>query len=415
MSDKEVLIQVENISKKFCRKLKRSLWYGVKDLFAETLVRNRQYDLRKDEFWAVQDVSFELRRGEVLGIIGSNGAGKTTLLRMINGLIKPDKGKITVKGWVGALIALGAGFNPILTGRENIYVNAAVLGLSKQEIDKILDDIIEFADISDSIDTPVSYYSSGMRMRLGFAVAAHMNPDVLIIDEVLAVGDIKFQRKCSEQIRHLLKKNKTAVIIVSHNMLIIETITNRTALMDCGRLLFIGDTYQGIIKYNQLMLENFKEALSVLQENDVFDVSIIKTTLLNQHGNNVSTFSPKDSIKIVMIFFSKINLKNPVLTCRIWRDDGLEMVVERSSHYNTLLGEIRIGKGRIILEFIPIQLKTGRYRFGITVYDNDVSPYIPIGHYRQCNFEIIDDRAIGPDRGGVFNPFVKWEKIENHT
>lgn len=415
MNNSEILIKAENISKKFCRDLKQSLWYGMKDLSSEIIGRsNHRSRLRRDEFWALEDISFKVKRGEVLGIIGQNGAGKTTLLRLINGLIKPDRGRLTVRGRVGALIALGAGFNPVLTGRENIYINAAVLGLSKRKVDDVIGDIIDFADIGDAIDTPVSYYSSGMHVRLGFAVAAHLAPDVLLMDEVLAVGDIKFQRKCFGQIRNLLKEEKTAVIMVSHNMLVVETITDRTALIDNGKLLFVGDTQEGIIKYNKLMVENINEVPSTSQERNPFDISINKTILLNQNGEKVSIFSPRDSVKIVMEYDSRINLKKPVLTCRVWRDDGLEIIVERSSHYNSLLGEIRIGKGQVIIEFIPIQLKTGRYRFGITIYDSDDSPFIPFGHYRQCFFEIVDDRAIGPDRGGVFNPFVKWQRIKSY-
>ncbi|MEI8078291.1 MAG: ATP-binding cassette domain-containing protein, partial [bacterium] len=159
MSD--VLVSVDQVSKKFCRSLKKSLWYGVRDVASEILGGNqRERELRTGEFWAVKDVSFELKRGECLGLIGRNGAGKTTLLRMLNGLIKPDHGRITMRGRIGALIALGAGFNPVLTGRENIYVNGSVLGLAKREIDEKIGEIIDFAEIGEFIDTPVQNYSS---------------------------------------------------------------------------------------------------------------------------------------------------------------------------------------------------------------------------------------------------------------
>jgi lipopolysaccharide transport system ATP-binding protein len=205
----EVLVRVEGVSKKFCRSLKKSLWYGVCDIGAELNPFRRRVaevagsgllvagnssnpesselatsysppvtgeaGLRPGEFWAVNDVSFELRRGECLGLIGHNGAGKTTLLKMLNGLIKPDSGKITMRGRVGALIALGAGFNPILTGRENIYINGSVLGLSKKEIDEKIDEIIDFAEIGEFIDSPVQNYSSGMSVRLGFSIASQLD------------------------------------------------------------------------------------------------------------------------------------------------------------------------------------------------------------------------------------------------
>ena len=211
--------------------------------------------LRKDEFWAVKDVSFELKRGECLGLIGPNGAGKTTLLRMLNGLIKPDKGRIEMRGRIGALIALGAGFNPILTGRENIYVNAAVLGLSKKEIDAKFDEIVAFAELEKFIDAPVQSYSSGMTVRLGFAVATALDPDVLIIDEVLAVGDISFILKCFNRIDRILAN--TAVIFVSHNMPQVERICTKLILMKTGEVIHQSENvHGGLNKYYAMFYRN---------------------------------------------------------------------------------------------------------------------------------------------------------------
>jgi lipopolysaccharide transport system ATP-binding protein len=233
----ETLIKIEGVSKKFCKSLKKSLLYGMQDLTREVTGRKHggNGELRKDEFWAVNDVSFELRRGECLGLIGHNGAGKTTLLRMLNGLIKPDSGKIEMHGKIGALIALGAGFNPVLTGRENIYINASVLGLTKKEIDSKLDEVVDFAEINEFIDAPVQTYSSGMNVRLGFAVAAVMiEPDILFLDEVLAVGDIGFTIKCLNVVRKLTQK--AAVVFVSHNMQFISSFSTRVMLMERGNI-----------------------------------------------------------------------------------------------------------------------------------------------------------------------------------
>src|SRR5690606_14097631 len=232
----EILVKVENVSKKFCRNLKRSLWYGLQDIAGDILgfrqIRNDS--LRKDEFWAVKNVSFELRRGECLGLIGHNGAGKSTLLKMLNGLIKPDQGKIVMRGRIGALIELGAGFNPILSGRENVYVNGQVLGLTKREIDAKFKDIVDFSEIGEFIDAPVKSYSSGMKVRLGFAVAAQMEPDILIVDEVLAVGDIGFRIKCLNVIQQI--KKKASIILVSHTMQQISRICNRGIIMNKGEI-----------------------------------------------------------------------------------------------------------------------------------------------------------------------------------
>jgi lipopolysaccharide transport system ATP-binding protein len=234
MTITDTLVKVDGLSKKFCRSLKKSLWYGLRDLGNEICGRRHGGGLRPDEFWAVQDVSFELKRGECLGLIGRNGAGKTTLLRMLNGLIKPDAGRIEMRGRVGALIALGAGFNPILSGRENIYVNASVLGLSQRGIDAKIEEIIDFAEIGEFIDMPVQTYSSGMTVRLGFAVASTLKPDVLLLDEVLAVGDANFRSKCWRRIGELL--SDAAVILVSHEAYAISRVCDRAILLEKGRM-----------------------------------------------------------------------------------------------------------------------------------------------------------------------------------
>ena len=250
-SSADVLLTVENASKRFCRSLRRSLLYGLSDIasdFNPLKTGTGEVGLRKDEFWALHDVSCELRRGECLGLIGRNGAGKTTLLKMLTGLIKPDTGRITVRGRVGALIALGAGFNPLLTGRENIYINGSVLGFDKRRIDRQFDDIVDFAEVREFIDTPVQNYSSGMQVRLGFAVAVRLiQPDVLILDEVIAVGDESFRSKCYQVISEMLAR--CAVIFVSHSMPMINRLSTRVMVLSNGEALFSGEPVAGIETY----------------------------------------------------------------------------------------------------------------------------------------------------------------------
>jgi lipopolysaccharide transport system ATP-binding protein len=246
--EKDILVSANGVSKKFCKDFKLSMRYAINDIFSEVLGKNEKIELRKSEFWAVKDISFELRRGECLGLIGHNGAGKSTLLKMLNGLIKPDMGTITMRGRVSALIELGAGFDPVLTGRENIYVNGSVLGFSKKEIDEKFNAIVEFSEIGEYINTPVQNYSSGMKARLGFAVASNMDPDILIIDEVLAVGDAGFRIKCLNAISKLLKK--CAVILVSHSMPMIGRISSHILLMEKGKEDYYGlDVPLGMQKY----------------------------------------------------------------------------------------------------------------------------------------------------------------------
>ena len=203
--------------------------------------------LRPGEFWANRNISFEVRRGECLGLLGHNGAGKTTLLRMLNGLIKPDTGRIEMRGRVTGLIALGAGFNPLLSGRENIYINGSILGLSQREIKTKLDEIIDFAEIREFIDSPVQSYSSGMQVRLGFSIATAMKPDVLILDEVLAVGDFSFRMKCFKRIAALLEN--AAVLFVSHQIQQVRRICSHGVYLNRGVPLYVGDIAGTIAAY----------------------------------------------------------------------------------------------------------------------------------------------------------------------
>lgn len=234
------LLRVESVSKKFCRSLRRSLRYGLIDLGLELSgAGRRERRLRPDEFWAVRDVSFELHPGDCIGLIGHNGAGKTTLLRMLTGLIKPDHGRIESRGKVAAMIALGAGFNPILSGRENIYVNGALLGMAKREIDQKLDWIIDFSGMAEFIDSPVQSYSSGMTVRLGFSIAAALEPDILILDEVLAVGDMEFRAKCQTRLNEV-KRAGGALILVTHSMEQVAHHCNRAILLNRGEVRLSG-------------------------------------------------------------------------------------------------------------------------------------------------------------------------------
>jgi lipopolysaccharide transport system ATP-binding protein len=284
----EPVVKVEHVSKKFCRSLRRSLWYGLKDLAGEVGARNGTGDLylRPAEFLAVDDVSFELQRGECLGLIGPNGAGKSTLLKILNGLIRPDAGRITIQGRVGALIELGTGFSPILTGRENVYVNGAVLGFSKREIDLKFDEIVEFAEIGAFIDAPVQTYSSGMHVRLAMAIAANMQAEFLLVDEVLAVGDVAFRMKCFQHFLDIKNLGKT-VVVVSHNMIDINRVCDRVVVIDGGKKIYNGSVSAGIATYENELLRR-----SSLVNERAPDASawIDRLELFDSQGNTRSDF-----------------------------------------------------------------------------------------------------------------------------
>jgi lipopolysaccharide transport system ATP-binding protein len=264
-NERDIVIAVDRVSKKFCRDLKTSLFYGVQDIATELGGGRRKSDrLRKGEFWALKAVSFTLRRGEALGLIGANGAGKSTLLRILSGLIKPDTGSVMVDGRLAPLIALGAGFNPILTGRENIYANMSILGLSTQAIKRRFDDVVDFAELWEAIDAPVQSYSSGMAARLGFACAIHVEPEILLIDEVLAVGDIKFKMKCHQRLKKL-RENGTAFILVSHSAHNVMNVCPSSVYLAKGELVAAGRTEAVIRQYEtDLCLAGSDEATGVL-------------------------------------------------------------------------------------------------------------------------------------------------------
>ncbi|MFV8839654.1 ABC transporter ATP-binding protein [Salinimicrobium soli] len=310
----EILVKAEGVSKKFCKDLKTSLWYGIKDLFSNVSGNKEERLLREKEFWAVKDISFELRRGECLGLIGHNGAGKSTLLKILNGLIKPDTGKVTIKGKVGALIELGAGFNPILTGRENIYNNGAILGFTRKEIDEKVEEIIDFAEIRAFIDMPVQHYSSGMKVRLGFAIAAQMEPDVLIIDEVLAVGDIGFVLKCFKTIDRILPK--TAVVYVSHSMPQVSRLCDIIILMEQGRAIFqSNEVANGIDLYYSRFAEN---ELQIAKTDDRIELEKIEILEAKNYNHNIAQLEWDSSLRLFLRFKIVSEIFSPILIIYIY-------------------------------------------------------------------------------------------------
>jgi ABC-type polysaccharide/polyol phosphate transport system ATPase subunit len=240
------VIDARGVYKKFCRDLHRSRRYGVRDVMDALTMRTSHSDsCREHEFWAVNDVSFQLRRGDALGVLGVNGSGKSTLLKLITGQRLLSAGTVRTRGRIVALNELGLGFNPALTGRENAYVNAAVLGFSRHDFAARIEEIIDFAGIREFIDSAVQTYSSGMKARLGFAVATHLDPDILIIDEVLAVGDLEFRRKCIQHIQRYVRRGGS-LLLVAHDPYLIQSICNRCLVLDRGRVLFDGSGIEGV-------------------------------------------------------------------------------------------------------------------------------------------------------------------------
>lgn len=247
------VIKVENLGKRYIiGHQQQERYVALRDVIANSFkFKTKKENLLSEEFWAVNDVSFEIRQGERVGIIGRNGAGKSTLLKLLSRITEPTRGKITLNGRVASLLEVGTGFHPELTGRENIFLNGAILGMRKHEIRKKFDEIVAFSEVEKFLDTPVKRYSSGMYVRLAFSVAAHLEPEVLIVDEVLAVGDAQFQKKCLGKMDEVGREGRT-VLFVSHNMMAIRQLCSRSILMNQGCVVADGRTDIIMQKYNQV-------------------------------------------------------------------------------------------------------------------------------------------------------------------
>lgn len=366
------VISVEGVSKKFCRDLKQSLFYGVQDIAADlTGGRRHNHRLRPKEFWALQNIDFQLRRGQALGLVGSNGAGKSTLLRILSGLIKPDTGLVRVRGRIAPLIALGAGFNPILSGRENIYANMSVLGLSTQEIKKRFDDVIDFAEIWEAIDAPVQTYSSGMAARLGFACAVHIDPEILLIDEVLAVGDIKFKMKCHQRLAELREKG-TSFILVSHNPYHVLNVCDTSIYLKQGKLILQGDSQEVMRQYEaDLRLDGTEKALGWIKlpeksASDSLGLDIMSICFKDRQGNRLDALKTGEYAELCIECKAHRPLENVNVGVMIsYSSGGGDRVVSITSNNDNQSHNLSAGKHEISMKMPYCCLLSGVYSANI--------------------------------------------------
>lgn len=369
----ETILKVDNISKKFCRDLKASMLYGLHDLILGHFKNGSEPHLRNKEFWAVHNVSFELKRGETLGLLGTNGSGKSTLLRLIAGLFPPDSGKIEITGKVASLIAVGAGFHPHMTGRENIFLNGAILGLSKEFIRKNFDSIVDFAEIHDFLDAPVSTYSSGMRVRLGFAIATISNPDLLLLDEILAVGDAKFRIKCYERISKI--SDSAAIIFVSHSMEQVSRICDLGLLLHKSKEIQFGPIPQVLQKY--LALNEYNET-NFLHFNEDF----INSANFELESKKISY---GDSITI------RVSIKANKEIRGIWRiviyNNEEKICAEWNSLFQGAQADLQVGLNEFKVQLDALNFQPGKYSFNV-VYNNSCMIEEIIRSFKELQFEI---------------------------
>jgi len=392
--DPEIVVDVRGLGKKFASSIRHAMLYGLRDMLAVTmrpplrrlLARSSVDDgLRASEFWALRDVSFTIKRGERLGIIGPNGAGKSTLFSLLSGIYGPSTGCISIRGRLQALIALGAGFHPMLSGRENIYINAAILGIRARQLDRKMEEIIAFADIGEFIDAPVKNYSSGMLVRLGFAIAANMDPDILLIDEILAVGDARFQSKCLGFSKRLADEGRT-VVMVSHNLSQVLHVCDRTLWLDHGKMLMDGPTRDVVREYSNWAMRGSAlagETRARLVEGSVvrFSYETVATpredapARQERGGGSLPVVVRGSTLKLV-VRYEMLAAIHGRLECWAHVKETLSnvRVFGTTSYLHQALATVRPGDtGEITFEFPDVRLSDGLYCWDIGV--SDLSEY----------------------------------------
>ena len=373
--DNDTVIKVEHLSKKYCKFLKKSMYYGMMDIGRNMFgLASHSERLKNGEFWALDDLSFDVKKGETLGVIGANGSGKTTLLKLLNGIFWPDRGRIAIKGRVGVLIEVGAGFHPLLTGRENIYINSAILGMAKKEVDKKFDAIVEFSDIGDFLDTPVKYYSSGMFVRLGFAIAVHCDPDILLIDEVLAVGDLGFRMKCTEKIKEMQRNQKT-IIYVSHELETVKRICRRCLWLNDGRLEMVGNPNQVVDLCADYMKNNRLREVSGIGVG-VEHVNIIKAWTEDENGKERNEFNFGENITVRVKYSLLKPVEDLIFGIAIFTGDNICISALHTGLDRVKIGQ-KLGMNEVALVYPNIHLLSGTFYLDIGFFENmAVTPFV---------------------------------------
>jgi lipopolysaccharide transport system ATP-binding protein len=402
-------IKFNDVSKKFIlyRESPRSFQEMATSLFKPNHKRVEK------ELWALKDVSFTVGRGEAMGIIGSNGAGKSTLLKLASRILEPTKGEITIRGRVSALLELGAGFHPDLTGRENVYLNGSLLGLSRREIANKFDEIVSFAELERFIDIPIKYYSSGMQVRLGFAVATSFDPDVLLIDEVLAVGDQPFQKKCLARVNEMRGKGITTLFI-SHNLDAVRNLCEKAIWLDKGIVKAQGNVEEVIACYleNIAVAEGKKATVRKSKTSrgsrwGSGEAEITEVNFLDAEGNKRRTFKTGEKMIAQIKYRAYERIERPSFGIAIYRSDGVHINGPNTATSGYEIEYIE-GEGEVRYTIERLPLLSGTYEFSATIYDYySVHPYDH--HHRMYTFTVHTGHL--REREGVFYIPCEWEHL----
>lgn len=391
------VIKAENLGKKFIiSHEERERYTALRDVIARKTKRlfTRHSSpftshSSKEEFWALKDINFEVQQGDRIGIIGRNGAGKSTLLKILSRITEPTTGSVKIKGRVASLLEVGTGFHPELTGAENIYLNGAILGMSRAEVKKKFDEIVYFAEVEKFLDTPVKRYSSGMYVRLAFAVAAHLEPEILVVDEVLAVGDAEFQRKCLGKMEDVSKNEGRTVLFVSHNMAAVRSLCTNGLLLKHGRIDFVGDINKVISNYiGNTEAENEKGIIDFVQTGKKNkNIGILSAEI---YCNNILTneIFPNSDVKIIMNVRKLSNFLNPEFGIVIKDAEGKALLGLNNNHLGIKFRNIKGKEVKIIFNFKKIKIYgEGNYTVNLYFGDEDI-PYECF--YDAFTFKILD-------------------------
>jgi lipopolysaccharide transport system ATP-binding protein len=412
--DAEVAITVDHVSKKF--RLYRDRASSLKEMVT------RRFTSRYEEFWAVNDVDIRIKRGQTFGLIGHNGSGKSTLLRLMAGIHPPTSGTITSHGRISALLELGAGFHPDLTGRENIYLNGSILGLSRKEVDQVIDRIISFAGLEAFIDSPVKVYSSGMYVRLGFAVAVHVEPEILFIDEVIAVGDEEFQRRCFDHL-YKLRRQGVTIVLVSHAHSLMQTMCDEVAWLDHGRLVEIGDPNTVVKHYIEAVNVTEGERLdaeaglagesadgsagrsATRRQSSEAAVQIVQVDVLGPDGRPTRVAGSGDAMTIRLHFDATEPVDDPTFSVGIDHESGQNLVGTNTVFHQAATGRIE-GRGHIDFVVPRLPLLPGTYLVDVAVTDKSMMHTFD-HRLEEVTFHV--QPGSSPERSGLIDLGGHWE------
>jgi lipopolysaccharide transport system ATP-binding protein len=407
----ESVIRFENVSKRYKLGLTRtSLPSLISGWMRRSLGNTSQRSSEENVLWALRDVSFRLEQGESMALVGRNGAGKTTILKLLANITKPTAGNIGAHGQLSALIELGAGFHPDLTGSENIYLNGTILGLSREYIRRRFDEIVDFSELEHFIDTPVKRYSSGMIVRLGFAVAACIEPDILLVDEVLAVGDASFRQKCLKRIQSLINDG-TSIIFVSHNLYMVQAVCQNALYLEKGQVRLIGDTNQVIEAYehdlHQERSRKFEMSDREPRSADT-DLEITKVEVWNGDGSMPDLLHSHQPVQIKVFYNTYCDVGKVNMSVFIMRSDGLTCCMIRTKLDGFEL-ELQRGTGVISVHLEPLQLISGTYFVEAWFLNEADSMALTPAAGRSDWFTVKGSARSYEETSGVYEPLARWD------